>query len=231
MCPCYSLRLGSFLLALAGCLAVSSRVLFGVDAAAFLNAALAGNVMPVAWCWAAIVVVGLWQSIAGLRAALSHSDPIRFFSLFWSACAIWMVTTWLPHARQTGEFSPQGLAWLSAFGTAWAVEHGANIWLQLRGLFGVGRRRRPVPVPDYQPAPSSSAWLWQRRRIVIEEEAYYVERNGGAAAPWQRPPLPASLPHAAPRVPQIDYQPPGRFLPAPDTLKAFPPLRRKDRAG
>jgi len=185
MCPCNNLRVGSFLLALAVCVAMSARVLFGTDASALLRAALAGNVVPVAWGWSVVVLIGLWRSATGLHAALSHTDPIRFGSLVWSATVIWLVTYYLPHVYKPADFTPALWAWLNAFTTAWAVENAANVWLQLRGLFP--RRRQPlVPLP---PSSTFPIFGWVRRRWIHVEEEYYPAAEPPARSRQEPPPL------------------------------------------
>ena len=168
LCGCYSLRVGVAALTFAGCVALSARVLFGANASAFSNAALAGNVAPVVWIWAAVVVVGLWQTATGLNAALEHSDPIRPVSLAWSAAVIWLATYYLPHAYHPSDFTPLNWAWLQAVLIAWVAEHIANIWLQLRGAF---RSRPRVIIPPILPPVRMPARTI--RRTYIEEESFY----------------------------------------------------------
>jgi hypothetical protein len=139
MCPCNSLRIGAAMLAFAFCMATAGQLVPGVSLQTLIAAALHGEMSLVMWLCVGFGAVGVWQFVAGLRAALTHDDPVSGWSLLLSSSALVLTL-------QTADIwgNAHGLH-LSLYGaaavraTAYAVMAGsvANLWLNLRGTLGV----------------------------------------------------------------------------------------------
>jgi hypothetical protein len=136
MCPCNSLRIGTAMLAFAICMAMSG--LPAVSPQTLIAAALHGELSIGMWLCVAFVAAGVWQFVAGLRAALSHNDPVSGWSLLLSS-ALLVLTVKTAGVWSDGRalhLPAYELAGVRAIGGAVVADCVANIWLQLRGPLG-----------------------------------------------------------------------------------------------
>jgi hypothetical protein len=188
--PCHLARVGAFLLTLSIYAAVWPQVFFGASFDVVISKLVAGDIFSAKGLWGALLVLGVGTLAAGLRAMLSHDDPIDWQSLCWSggviALALWAIShEWY--------LTDSAVAWHAsrALWLAWMASNGVNLWLQLRGVFG-WRGNHVVPVQPYYPAvpgppsPEYFSWRrWFRRTEWSDGTQHYAETEGFEETEWQ----------------------------------------------
>jgi hypothetical protein len=161
--------------------------------------------------WALLAIFGIGSLALGVRAAFMHRDAFYGEGFLWSllmlALGVFALRNRWYLDADAFEVDLSGAFWLG-----WMASNAFNIWLQLRGLFGVQGGR--VPEPD------SPHILFSQRETRLRTERYeqFTTRRINLAAdevPDQAPSRVIPPPiehHAAP--PEILYVKEGdRFVP------------------
>jgi hypothetical protein len=200
--PCHAMPVGAFLLTWGLYLAAFPRVFFGENFADAVQNIDAGHIVNMEGLCLALLVGGIVLLFIGVRAALSHDDPVRVGSLLGSIAIVvlclWGIGNGM-YAAGPGSLNwhVSRAAWLSFLALGVAC-----IWLETRGMFRRRRDRRRAYAPVVQ---EPSSFSFRRRTIEI------TEWTGGhdpvAQQPefqhWQAPPAIGQRQ----AVPQIVYVP------------------------
>jgi hypothetical protein len=159
--PCHATCIGAALLTCWLYVSAFPQVFLGESFGAALGKVLAGDVLNLTGLWVALLVAGIAALGTGLRAALSHDDPVKVGRVVWSgvgvAFCLWAVSNQLYVTDTAFSWHLSRALWLSVM-----ASFAADIWLQTRGLFSrlAGRRGHSVPAPVPQqsyPVPVSIA--------------------------------------------------------------------------
>ena len=176
MCPCYSARVGAFMLALAVCYSASSQILLGVDFNATVADAMRGDFSFGMWAALLFVAVGVWQFVRGVHAALTHDDPIDGRSLLISVVLLVVMAKMWQVTHANAYLDPQLRTGVSAIYIAVMTDSVVNILVQLRGLRRfLPRRRERAPI--YAPFPPAPVFVEDAPALLAQAHAALFARD------------------------------------------------------
>jgi hypothetical protein len=183
LCPCYSARLGAFLLALDASIAASPLLFGGVNLTAALLRewrSCGGDGRSFAILATLVLLFGLWQLVLGVREALSHDDDFSLWSFLYSVGLALVLVMYGGEA--TAGLPALDAAAFHALFVALFADCVINLWLLFRGV--LPRRRRSY---DYD--PSLVSMLRGRDATIARLSAELAEsgKEGAAASVLKSP--------------------------------------------
>jgi hypothetical protein len=157
--PCHLTLVGAALLTCWLYVAAFPHVFLGESFGAALGKVFAGDVLGGEGFWLALLVSGIIALFIGLRAALSHDDPLNRDSLIGTiilgaVCLLALRGEWYLTGSAFSWHASRA-AWLSLMAFC-----AANIWLETRRVFARRVSNVPAPVPQYEPQPVLVVTHW-----------------------------------------------------------------------
>jgi hypothetical protein len=195
--PCHATVFGAMLLTLWLYVTAFSNVFLGESLGAALGKVFAGDVLNETGLWLALLVIGISTLWTGLRAALSHNDPVNVGRAAPAGVGVlfclWGVSHQIYVTDTAFSWHLSRALWLSVMASC-----AAEIWLETRGLFGRLRRRPvrnvpapvaqqsyPVPVQSFNPVERHGWRRWVRRTEWTEGAVQFRQSEAFEETEWE----------------------------------------------